>query len=115
MLMMPSFCRDTVEIVRPKIVVERGTTIKDYDNPEKTITVNNCSVQPVSSSTNWTDPRQAQTVRAVLYLKPNTDIQADDMVIYDGQNYAIDGVPHTWKSPSGRIDHIQCQLIDWRG
>lgn len=112
--MMPSFARDSVKIIRGEVKEERGTTVIDFDNAE-THEITRCSFQPVSSSTTWTDTRQAVTVRAVLYLPPSADIKSGDIVEFEGVKYAIDGTPHKWRSPSGRVDNIQCSLIDWQG
>lgn len=112
--MMPSFARDSVKIIRGEEKEERGTTVIDFDNAE-THEITRCSFQPVSSATTWTDTRQAVTVRAVLYLPPSADIKSGDIVEFEGVKYAIDGTPHKWRSPSGRVDNIQCSLIDWQG
>lgn len=112
--MMPSFARDSVNIIRGKVKEERGTTVTDFADAE-THVIDRCSFQPVSSATTWTDARQAVTVRAVLYLPPSSDIKSGDIVEFGGVKYAIDGAPHEWRSPSGRVDNIQCSLIDWQG
>lgn len=112
--MMPSFARDVVTVHRAKLVEERGTKVPDYRNA-KTHTIGRCSFQPVNSATSWTDPRQAVTVKATLFLPAGSDIKQGDLVEFEGAKYAIDGAPHPWRSPSGRIDHIQCALIDWKG
>lgn len=112
--MMPSFARDSVKIIRGKVTEERGTTVIDFADA-KTHDIGRCSFQPVSSATTWTDARQAVTVRAVLYLPPSADIRSGDIVEFNGVRYAIDGAPHEWRSPSGRVDNIQCSLIDWQG
>lgn len=112
--MMPTFSRDTVTIHRPLLIEERGTQVRCWDR-ETTHEITGCSFQPVRASTNWTEPRQAATVRATLYLPPGSDIEQEDMVEFEGAKYAIDGTPLVWKSPSGRHDHMQVSLIDWRG
>lgn len=112
--MMPTFARDEVTISRAPYVVERGTKVRDWQKAESHKEMG-CSFQPVSSATSWSDPRQAQTIRATLYLPASADIQAEDLVEFDGTTYAIDGVPHLWRSPSGRIEHKSAALIDWEG
>lgn len=112
--MLSSFARDVVTVHRAELIEERGTKVPDYRNA-KTHTIGHCSFQPTNSNTNWTDPRQAVTVKATLFLPPGSDIKQGDLVEFEGAKYAIDGAPHTRHSPSGRIDHIQCALIDWKG
>lgn len=111
--MMPSWARDTVAVHRAEYKTERGTKIRDWSNAQ-THTIANCSFQHANSKTSWSDPRQAVTVRANLWVPPGSDIAAGDLVEFDGVKYAIDGAPHPWRSPSGCVDHIQCALIDWR-
>lgn len=55
------------------------------------------------------------TVKASLYLPPGSDIAEEDMVEFGGAKYAVEGAPFEWRSPSGRIDHVQASLVDWRG
>lgn len=112
--MMPTFARDTVTIKRAPLVDERGTKVRDYARAESH-KIAGCSFQPVQSATTWTDPRQAVTVKANLYLPAASDIAEGDLVEFEGATYAIDGVPTSWRSPSGRVDHMQAALIDWRG
>lgn len=111
--MMPSWARDTVTIHRAPLVDERGTQVRDYDKAE-THEIRRCSFQHANSQTTWNDPRQAVTVKANLWLPSGSDIAEGDLVEFEGTKYAIDGAPHPWRSPSGRVDHIQCALIDWR-
>jgi hypothetical protein len=111
--MLPSFCTDDVIVTRPALKAERGTQVNDWANAT-THTVSGCSVQPVQGSTAWTDPRQAVTVRAVLFAPPNADIQSGDRIEYAGQKFSVDGAPMPWKSPTGAVSHVQCSLVDWR-
>ena len=110
--MLPSFCNDVVTVDRAPLVEVRGTFEPDWEHPVS-VEVAGCSFQPVQGSTAWTDPRQAVTVRATLYMPPNADVKAGDRITYQGNQYAIDGAPLPWKSPTGRVSHIQCTLIDW--
>ena len=48
--MLPSFATQTITIIRPTFVDERGSLVPDWDNPEKTIKVDGCSVQPATTS-----------------------------------------------------------------
>ena len=111
--MMPSWARDTVTVLRAPLVDERGTKVRDYDNAEPH-EISRCSFQHANSQVSWNDPQQAVTVLASLGLPPGSDIAEGDLIEFEGITYAIDGAPHPWRSPSGRVDHIQCALIDWR-
>lgn len=79
------------------MIDERGTKVRDWANAQKHV-IERCSFQPVQSSTNWTDPRQAVTVKASLYLPPGSDIAEEDMVEFGGAKYAVEGAPFEWRS-----------------
>lgn len=111
--MLPSFARKTVTIERAPYIDSRGTQVRDWSQAAAH-EVAGCIVQPVSGSTAWTDPTQAVTVRATLWLPPSADVQADDRVTVDGSRYRIEGAPMAWQSPTGVIDHIEAALVDWR-
>lgn len=110
--MLPSFCNDTVTVERAPIVETRGRKERDWTNPESW-EVSGCSFQPAQGSTAWGDARQSVTVRATLYMPPGSDVQAGDRITYCNVQYSIDGAPLPWTSPTGRVSHIQCSLVDW--
>jgi hypothetical protein len=112
--MLPSFAKETVTIVRPSWVDERGKQIPDYENPAETVTLANCSVQPGATS-EVLEGRQNSTIRFSLYAPPGTVIGAQDAVIYDGVRYAVDGAGQSWKSPTGAVSHVVAALVDWEG
>lgn len=112
--MLPSFARDVVTVYRAPLIESRGTQIRDWNNATSH-TVAGCSFQPTSTATTWADERHTHDIRASLWLPPGADIEAEDKVEYEGHTYAIDGAPLPWKSPTGLVDHVVANLIDWRG
>lgn len=111
--MLPSFARTTVTVERAPYKDSRGTKVRDWSNASAS-EISGCIVQPVQGETAWTDPTQAVTVRARLWLPPGSDVEADDRVTANGVMYAIAGAPMPWQSPTGAIDHIEAALVDWR-
>lgn len=111
--MIATFARDTVTVLRPAMADERGAAVPDYTRCAET-SIAGCSFQPVSSDTAWGDAAQAATVRATLFAPPGADVRRGDLVRFGGETYAVAGAPHLWRSPSGRLGHLQCALIDWR-
>lgn len=110
---LPSFCRDTITVVRASEKESRGVVIRDWDKTT-THTIAGCSVQPADTSTTY-DVREGVTVRARAYLPPGSDIKAGDRIDWNGYSFAIDGQPLPINSPTGRLLHIKAQLIDWEG
>lgn len=113
MPMLPSFCRTTVQVTRAPMVSRRGTVEPDWANAVTHVETG-CDAQPAGSASSWTTVGQPVTVRLVLRLPPGADIRAGDRVTVDGTDYAIEGAPHAWRSPSGAVSHIEAQLVDWR-
>ena len=112
--MLPSFCSKTAYIYRAPYKSERGTQVRDWSSESVQVeTVKNCSFQPITSATAWTDPSQAVTSQWRLFMPPGTDIMADDRVQVDGVMYAINGSPEIWESPTGAVSHIAANLIEW--
>lgn len=114
MKMLPSFCKDEVEISRAPLVDRRGTKVRDWDNAV-THKLTGCSLQDVSTDTAWTYVRQGVTLRAVLYAPPGSDIMEGDRVSFDGRQFSVDGSPMPRRSPTGRVSHVECNLTDWSG
>lgn len=112
--MLPSFCRDTVTVWRAPVIEERGTTVRDWANAAPH-TVAGCSFQPASTAGTWGELRNGAETRATLWLQPGADIEFGDKVEFQGNVYALDGEPLEWRSPSGVVTHLTCNLVDWRG
>lgn len=111
--MLPSFCHDSVDVYRAPYTDSRGTRVRDWSNAAKH-TITGCSFQFASTTQEFTDPRQAVTVRARLFLPPDSDVAIDDRIEFGGNRYAINGAPMAKVSPTGAVSHIVCDLVDWR-
>lgn len=114
MPMLPSFVRDEATIMRPAPVSERGSTVSDYGDCSIVATVP-CSIQPVSSASDWAAGERTATVRANAFFNPGTDVRRGDVVSSAGTSWLVDGVPHVWNSPTGRVSSITVQLVSWEG
>ena len=111
--MMPSFCRETVTIKRAPFITERGAKVRDWTTAT-TITISNCSVQPVDS-TGDTREREAATYTAVLYAPLNADVKKGDRITCSLGEFETVGVPMKWYSPTGATNHLQFRLKEWLG
>lgn len=112
--MLPSWCRDSVDVWRAPLVAVRGTEERDWANAAKH-TVTGCSVQPSTTSTGWNDPREALTASMTLYAPPGADVMAGDRVDFGGASYRVDGIAMPWRSPTGAVDHLMAYLVGWEG
>ena len=112
--MLFGWCKQTVTVWRAPMVNVRGTKERDWRNAASH-TLSGCWLDSPTTSTDRTDPRESTSVRLVLYAPPASDILEGDRVEYDGHTYELDGAPMKRLSPTGRLDHIECNLVDWEG
>ena len=111
---MLSFWRQSVTRKRPGETTERGQTIPDWSNASELV-IDGCSVQPGMTSLDQDGRVLGITDGYTAYLPAGSDVVAGDHIVYNGKEFAIDGEPRPWISPSGRIDNIQLALVRWDG
>lgn len=113
--MLPSICHDTITVSRAPVITERGSTIYDWSQAQAH-QIDHCSVQPAGSGLTLGEARVLNTnILQTVYLPPDADIQAGDKITWQNIDYAIDGEPLHWTSPTGLLDHIVVSLIAWKG
>lgn len=111
---MISFADDTVEVITPSQVDDRGTLVMDYDRPESVVEVKGCSVQPGASAEDIA-ARSHVTIRHTAFLPADAPVAYLDAIKFEGVRYSIDGAPVLWKSPTGQVSNKVVYLIDWKG
>ena len=113
--MLPSFATDTIHVVTPVWVDDRGTMVPDWSQPPASRTpVYGCSVQPGASTEDLLG-RQNVTVRWTVWAPEGTVVDAHQGVEWQGVVYQVDGEPLSWRSPSGAVSHVVLLLVDWQG
>lgn len=111
--MLPSWCTDTVQVVRPAAKASRGTTVPDWANAQRH-TVSGCRVTDASTGEDR-DGRTATRIIARLWAPPGADVRAGDAIEFDGARYLVEGEPMPRRSPTGQVSHLRCDLAAWRG
>ena len=112
--MLPSFANQTITVVRAKTTItSRGSEGPDWTNTEKT-TVTGCSIQPASASLSQDGRILGIADGWTAYVPEGTDVKAGDRIEFEGETYAINGVPRKWTGPS-KTSHIQLNLVRWEG
>ena len=105
----------SIDVVRPVMVSDRGTLIADWDaSPASDVEVTGCLATPGASAEDLA-ARTSLIVHWTVYAPPGTDVRATDGVRLDGHLYRVNGEPQRWTSPSGLLDHVRIELIDWSG
>ena len=112
--MLPSFASQTIIRIRPTTKEARGSTIPDWNNPDR-LTIKGCSVQPAGTSLTQDGRIQGITDGYTCYAPPGIDVKAGDRIQYNGNDYTINGEPREWKSATGRVTHTQINLERWEG
>lgn len=111
--MLPSWADDDVVITPPTWVSDRGKQIATYDSGDA-VTVSGCSVQP-GPATEDLRLRDNVTIIYTAFLPAGTRVDRHSRVTFEGDDFAIGGVPLRWKSPTGAVDHVVLPLIMWEG
>jgi hypothetical protein len=109
-----SFHRDTVTVIRAAPESDSyGDKIRNWDNATYT-NVEGCRVQPATADENTVDRNQVNR-RWLLFAPLAADIVATDRIRWQDTDYDIDGEIRRWPSPSGRLDHLEADLIRVEG
>ena len=113
--MLPSFCNQMVERIRPGEKESRGSKIPDWD-PTKVdrLVITGCSVQPATTSLSEDGRVLGITEQWTAYLPENADVKAGDRIVFEGDVYTINGEPKKWTG-AARLSNIQLNLVRWKG
>lgn len=114
-----SFHRDTVTRVRAPLADDRyGDDVRDWANAT-TQDIPGCRIAPASiaaddSPSNVID-RDRLNRRFNFFGPPGADLVASDRIRWQGEDYDITGDVRHWRSPSGRLAHIEADLLRVEG
>lgn len=112
--MLPSFCSQSITIIRPGTKEVRGSIVPDWEHTAQPVVVGGCSVQPASSSLSLDGRVLGISDAWTAYLPEGTDVKAGDHILFDGNTYEISGEPRIWTGAFTR-SHIQLNLVRWEG
>lgn len=112
--MLPSWCSQTITIVKPGTTTSRGSTVYDWEHPVSSTDITGCSVQPASTGLSQDGRVLGIHDGWTAYIPEGTDVKAGDHIEFEGETYAINGEPRKWTGPS-RTSHIQLNLVRWEG
>lgn len=112
--MLPSWCSQTLTIVKPGTTTSRGSTVYDWEHPVSSTDIAGCSVQPASTGLSQDGRVLGIYDGWTAYIPEGTDVKAGDHIEFEGETYAISGEPQKWTGPS-KTSHIQLNLVRWEG
>jgi hypothetical protein len=87
--MLPSWCSQTITIIRPGTKTSRGSTIPDWETPISSTDVAGCSVQPAGTSLSEDGRVLGITDGYTAYVPPGTDVLAGDHIVFEGETTEI--------------------------
>lgn len=111
---MISFKNQTVTVIRPNYIAERGNQVPDWTGASEH-QVTGCRVQPTVGGEEQSTTRDAIVARWTLFAPAGADIDARDRVRHNGLVYDIDGELRNWSSPTGSLAHIEADLLRVKG
>ena len=107
--MLPRFANQTIVILTPVLIEERGEIVEDWAVPGR-VEVADCSVQPGDGGADH-EHADALTADYTVYLPPETVLPADfrvELPTTTGQ-FTLEGEPQPWIFGM-RTDHLRIRL-----
>jgi hypothetical protein len=112
--MLPSWCRQTVTVIRPTLATVRGTQVQTWTDAI-TRTVSGCEVQRNSTARDFDGRTLSIDNGAIMFAPIDADIQAGDRIEFDGATYEINGEPMKVRGATGNLAHLEIPLREWSG
>lgn len=109
-----SFMRDKVTVRRAPMAIKNGAEYRDWSRAEDTV-LNNVQVTAQATSRTFGGRVEQVTDRRTLRARYDADIRPGDRIVWNGEDYEIDGEVFHAKSPSGRVSSTRCTLVRWEG
>lgn len=113
--MLLSFYTQTVTRIRPATKIVRGSEIPDWEGTWDILEIPGCSVQPAATSLSMDGRVLGINDGVTCYMPADADVREGDRIVFKGKTYTINGDPRDWPSATGRLDHIQLNLVRWQG
>lgn len=112
--MLSSFCNQPIVRIRGTLKDSRGSMIYDWNSTTE-ITINNCSIQPISGSIDINGRVLGLTNTYNVYVDTNADVHAGDRINFNSQIFEVTMEPMIWQSPSGRLSHKEFSIVSHKG
>lgn len=107
--MLPRFAKQTIVLLTPALIEERGETVEDWSTPNRVVVLK-CSVQPGDGGA---DHEHADGMIAdyTVYVPPETVLPENfrvELPTTSGQ-FILEGEPQPWIFGM-RVDHLRIRL-----
>lgn len=121
--MLPSFATETMQVFYPQVIASRGTVELRYKlDPEDSLHISGCSVQPTTTSENLGEPRNQSATLLTAWI-PDSEwarvVAGGDIrklaFEWRGMQLVQYGQAMPWISPTGTLGHVQVYLRAYEG
>lgn len=109
-----SFFTDTVTRKRAGIKKKNGMDCPDWSNADE-ITISHVQVTAAATSRDFDERTMNVSDKRTLRAGYDADIMAGDRIVWNGNEYDIEGEVFHTKSPTGRISTTRCTLVRFKG
>lgn len=121
--MLPSLATETLTIFYAKKTESRGTVDYEYQaDPNFSIEISGCSVQPVTTTSTQELPRNQDLTMLWAWIPQsewervqNTGDIHKLLIEWNGLQLVQYGDALRWTSPTGNISHVQIYMRQYRG
>jgi hypothetical protein len=110
--MLPAFMNRPFTRKRYPVVVDHGTTVRDYA-ASPTTAIFKGSIQPVDAATVDQVNRDGAEIVKTIWAQPGSDVRHFDIITLADGNYFVNGEPEAWEV--GILDHVVIHLSRWDG
>lgn len=112
--MLPTaIAKDTVTRLRPVFISARGTKERSWENADE-LEIGKCSFQATGTLSDFTNGYHTQT-DATLYAPADSDIVANDRIVYEGITYEVLGETLKKIGVTGGLSHKVISLVRYKG
>lgn len=113
-----SFKNQTITVIRADRIDERGDEVLDWDSADEW-DIEGCTLQPMATEevrftgsveTEGGTARRAVVTRWKVFGPYDADLDPQDRVRYRDVEYDVEGQVQRWPSPTGALEHMECQI-----
>ena len=103
---MSTIKRDSITVVRPETIDDRGTPVPDWSDTTETVW-SGCRVQPRVAEEETARGRQAVVSFWTVYGPYDMDVDEHDRIVWGAATYEVHGHVRKWQSPTGAVEHVE--------
>lgn len=108
-----SFWKDSIQVYHCTNASKNGGQYATYSS--EAVTIDYVQVTAQASERDFEGRLLNIADKRLVRANYDADIREDDLVVYDGETYQVDGEVFHTKSPTGRASSTRCTIKRWTG